>query len=365
MSSSPLIRTILHIDLDAFYASAEQSMNQSLKNKPLIVGADPKEGRGRGVVLTASYEARKYGVHSGQPISQAYRFCPDAIYVRPNWHLYEQLSVKVMNILKAFADKLEQVSIDEAFLDITNKIADYDDAAGLTKAIKSAIKRETGLTCSIGIAPNKSVAKIASDIQKPDGLTIVKPDQASSFLAPLPVSKISGIGPKSQKLLADLGIKTIGELASYPVDELVRHFGKNGVWMWNIANGIDRSEVVEQYERKSISAERTFEEDVSDFGIVYKTLGLLSDDVTNVLRNEGFLFKTAGIKVRFEDFTTITRGKTLKDYTDFQQVLNKRCQELFKEFENDGRKIRLVGVRVSSLKKVSPMQKDLLAWIEN
>jgi len=365
MSSSSLIRTILHIDLDAFYASSEQSVNQSLKNKPLIVGADPKEGKGRGVVLTASYEARKYGVHSGQPISQAYRLCPDAIYVRPNWHLYEQLSVKVMNILKAFADKLEQVSIDEAFLDITNKIADYDDAASLTKAIKSAIKRETGLTCSIGIAPNKSVAKIASDIQKPDGLTIVKPDQTSSFLASLLASKISGIGPKSQKLLADLGIKTIGELASYPVDELVRHFGKNGVWMWSIANGIDRSEVVEQYERKSISAERTFEEDVSDFGILYKTLGLLSDEVANVLRKEGFLFKTAGIKVRFEDFTTITRGKTLKDYTDSQQVLNKRCQELFKEFEDDSRKIRLVGVRVSSLRKVSPMQKDLLAWIEN
>lgn len=365
MVSSALVRIILHVDIDAFYASAEQSVNPSLRNKPLIVGADPKEGRGRGVVLTASYEARKYGVHSGQPISQAYRLCPNAIYVRPNWQLYEQLSKKVMNILKAFADKLEQVSIDEAFLDVTSKVANYDDVANLVRAVKNVIKQETGLTCSIGIAPNKSVAKIASDFNKPDGLTIVKPNDVTAFLSPLSVSKVSGIGPKSQKLLEGLGIRTIGELASHSVEELTKYFGKNGAWMWNIANGVDRSEVVEYYERQSISAERTFEEDVDDYGIVYKTLDLLSDEVANVLKNEGYLFKTAGIKVRFADFHTATRARTLKDYTDSKQVLSTRCRELFKNFEKDGRKIRLVGVKVSGLKKVLPEQKDLLAWIEN
>jgi len=363
--SSALVRIILHVDIDAFYASAEQSVNHSLRNKPLIVGADPKEGKGRGVVLTASYEARRYGVHSGQPISQAYRLCPNATYIRPNWQLYGQLSGKVMTTLKAFADKLEQVSIDEAFLDVTSKVAGYDEVTKLVKAVKNAIKQETGLTCSIGVAPNKSVAKIASDFNKPDGLTIVKPNGVSSFLASLSVSKISGIGPKSQKLLEGLGIRIIGELASHPVEELTKHFGKNGVWMWNIANGIDRSEVVEHYERKSISAERTFEEDIGDYRIVQKTLDLLSDEVGSALKNEGYLFKTAGIKVRFADFETATRARTLKDYTDSKQVLSTRCKELFKNFEKDGRKIRLVGVRVSSLKKVLPAQKDLLAWIEN
>ena len=365
MISSALVRIILHVDIDAFYASAEQSVNPSLRNKPLIVGADPKEGKGRGVVLTASYEARKYGVHSGQPISQAYRLCPNATYVRPNWQLYEQLSSKVITILKVFADKLEQVSIDEAFLDVTSKVTDYNDVANLVRAVKNTIKRETGLTCSIGVAPNKSVAKIASDFNKPDGLTIVKPNQLTSFLAPLPVSKISGIGPKSQKLLEGLGIRTIGELASHSMEEIVKHFGKNGFWMWNIANGIDKSEVVEYYERKSISAERTFEEDIDDYGIVYKILELLSDEVANVLKNESYLFKTVGIKVRFADFDTATKARTLKDHTNSKQVLITRCRELFKDFEKDGRRIRLVGVRVSNLKKVSPVQKDLLAWIGN
>lgn len=365
MVSSALVRVILHVDIDAFYASAEQSMNPSLRNKPLIVGADPKEGKGRGVVLTASYEARKYGVHSGQPISQAYKFCPNAFYVRPNWQLYENLSNKVMTTLKAFADKLEQVSIDEAFLDVTSKVANYDDIANLVGAIKNAIKQETGLTCSIGVAPNKSVAKIASDFNKPDGLTIVKPNDVASFLAPLSVAKISGIGPKSQKLLEDLGIRTIGELASHQVEELAKYFGKNGVWMCNIANGIDRSDVVEYYERKSIGAERTFEEDIGDYRIVQKTLDMLSDEVANTLKNEGYLFKTAGIKVRFADFYTATRARTLKDYTDSKQILSTRCRDLFKDFEKDGRRIRLVGVRVTGLRKVLPAQKDLLEWIEN
>lgn len=359
-----LVRAILHVDLDAFYASAEQSVNPSLRNKPLIVGADPKEGKGRGVVLTASYEARKYGIRSGLPISQAYRLCQDAIYVRPNWRLYESLSHKVMNILKAFATKLEQVSIDEAFLDITGKIESYDDVQKLAIAIKNAVKKETGLICSIGVAPNKSIAKIASDMQKPDGLTIVRPDTVDAFLSPLPVSKISGIGPKSQKLLEELGIKTIGELASYPVEELTRHFGKNGVWMWNIANGNDKEEVIEKYERKSLSAEHTFEEDVSDYAIVYKTLELLANEVINTLTQERLLFKTVGIKVRFKGFETKTGEKTLRGYTNSEKILGERCRELFDNICAKGRKIRLVGIRVSNLRKLQPEQKDLLAWVE-
>jgi len=359
-----LVRAILHVDLDAFYASAEQSINPLLRNRPLVVGADPKEGKGRGVVLTASYEARKYGIRSGMPISQAYRLCPDATYIRPNWALYEQLSNKIMSIIRTFANKFEQVSIDEAFLDIIGKIASYEDAQEYSIAIKNVVKRETGLTCSIGVAPNKSIAKIASDMQKPDGLTIVTPDKIHAFLSPLPISKISGVGSKSQKILNELGIKTIGELAVYPVDELVRHFGKNGIWMWNIANGLDNSEIIEYYERKSISAEHTFEEDVSDYAIVHKTLEMLSSEVINTLKNEHFLFRSAGIKTRFSDFETITAVRTLRGYTDSQDLLLNRVKELFNSMCEKNRKIRLVGVRVSNLRKIQAEQKDLLAWIK-
>ena len=195
-------------------------------------------------------------------------------------------------------------------------------------------------------------------------MTIVRPEEITSFLGPISVSKISGKGPKSQKLLADMGIRTISELASRSVDDLVRRFGKTGVWMWNIANGIDNSEIVEHYERKSISAERTFEEDIKDYKIAHKTLDMLCDEVANVLKNEGCVFRTVGLKVRFAGFDTVTRAKTLKDHTNSKQVLITRCRELFKNLEKDGRRIRLVGVRVSGLKKVLAEQKDLLSWIE-
>jgi DNA polymerase IV (DinB-like DNA polymerase) len=358
------IRIILHVDLDAFYASAEQSVNPSLRDRALVVGADPKEGRGRGVVLTASYEARKYGIRSGMPISQAYRLCLDALYIRPNWRLYENLSSRVMGILKSFATKLEQVSIDEAFLDVTDKAGSYDDAHKLAISIKNAVKQETRLTCSIGIAPSKSVAKMASDMQKPNGLTMVRPENLRPFLSPLPVSKISGIGPKSQKLLNELGVRTIGELASYSVEDLRRHFGKSGVWMWNIANGIDKSEVVEQYERKSISAEHTFEEDISDYAIVHKTIELLASEVVNTLIQEKLVFKTVGIKIRYNDFETVTGVRTLRGYTNSQKLLNERCTVLFDSIAQKDRKIRLVGVRVSSLRKIRPEQRNLLTWVE-
>ncbi|MEM3098587.1 MAG: DNA polymerase IV [Nitrososphaerales archaeon] len=358
-----MTRAILHVDLDAFYASAEQSVNSSLRNKLLVVGADPKQGKGRGVVLTASYEAREYGIRSGMPISQAYRLCPDAVYVRPNWSLYEQLSSKVMNVLKTFATRFEQVSIDEAFLDITGKISGYEDAYEYGISIKRIVKHETGLTCSIGIAPNRSVAKIASDIQKPDGLTIVTAGNMNAFLSPLPVSKISGIGPKSQKILNNLGIKTIGELAAYANDELAKYLGKNGLWMWNIANGLDNSEIIEHYERKSISAEHTFDEDVFDHVIVHKTIEILCNDIMNTLRNEHLLFKAVGIKIRFYNFETVTTVRTLMAYTDSQKLLVDRCKELFYSLGRKGVKIRLIGVRVSSLRKIEPRQTDLFAWI--
>jgi len=231
-----LSRVIFHLDLDAFYASVEQRENPALKGKPLIIGADPREGKGRGVVVACSYEARKLGVRSGQPISRAYRLCPAGVYIRPNLAFYGQVSYDVMERVREFADKFEQVSIDEAFLDVSQICIRFGGPVELAKRIKSELRASEELTCSVGIAPNKSVAKIASDFQKPDGLTYVDPDHVKEFLAPLPVSKISGIGKKTEERLNELGLKTIGELAAYPPRELYNRFGKVGVWLWAIAN---------------------------------------------------------------------------------------------------------------------------------
>ena len=243
MDEAQLPRVIFHVDLDAFYASVEQRENPSLRGVALIIGADPKEGKGRGVVVACSYEARKRGLHSGQPISVAYRLCPDGVYLRPNLPLYGQVSSEVMERLKKYADKFEQVSIDEAFLDVTQNCERNGGALELAQRIKADLKEAEDLTCSIGIAPNKSAAKIASDLQKPDGLTKIEPERVKEFLAPLKVSKISGIGKKTERSMNELGIKTIGDLAAYPPKQLYKQFGKSAIWLWGIANGEERGRV--------------------------------------------------------------------------------------------------------------------------
>ena len=355
-------RIILHVDMDAFYASAERRQNPALAGLPIIVGADPKSGKGRGVVAGCSYEARKFGVHSAQPISRAYRLCPQGVYLRPNFPLYEETSARMMDILRSFSEKLEPMSLDEAFLDLSDRTADFDEAAQIAKRIKEEIKAREGLTCSVGVAPNKSIAKIASDYKKPDGLTAVTPDQAQSFLRPLPVSRISGVGKKTTELLEKVGIKTIGDLASYPAGRIVELFGKWGIWMWQIANGIDESPVVSSYDIKSISTETTFEQDIEDRNIVIETLDRQAREVHARAVQEGFLWRTVGLKLRFEDFTTFTRAKSRNDYTNRLDVVQSSVRFLFSEFEKDPRKVRLVGVRLSNLRRTDLSQETLLAW---
>lgn len=254
--------------MDAFYSSVEQRENPTLIGKPVIVGADPKEGKGRGVVMACSYEARKLGIHSALPISIAYRLCPTGVYVPPNFTRYEQASEQVMGLLRAFSEKLEQISIDEAFLDITDRVSSFEEAAALADTIKREIREKAKLTCSIGIAPNKAIAKIASDFKKPDGLTSVPPEKIREFLDPLSVTKISGVGKKSSELLTQAGIVSIGQLASTHPSRLAEIFGKYGTRIWQIANGIDEEEVVTSYAVKSISSESTFEEDVDRKSVV-------------------------------------------------------------------------------------------------
>ncbi len=359
MSSRQGPRIILHCDLDAFYPSCEIKRNPSLAGKPLIVGADPKGGHGRGVVMSCSYEARKFGVRSGMPISQAYKLCPQGVYVPPDFELYGETSDRAMEVLRRFADKFEQTSIDEAYMDVGDRCENYDQAIALAQEVKATLRKSEGLTVSVGIAPNKSIAKIASDLRKPDGLTIVHPDEAKAFLEPLPVGKISGVGKKTTEYLQQHGIETIGQLSQIPAKKLTDWFGKGGVWLWGIANGIEETPVEERGLRKSISVEQTFERDIQNKQVVFEALESLVKEVHERLLAERLLFRTVGIKVRFEGFQTFTREKTHTGYVDDQNVVREYVSHLFREFEKDRRRIRLVGAKLSDLKPAEGKQTRL------
>jgi DNA polymerase IV (DinB-like DNA polymerase) len=343
------MRIIVHVDLDAFFASVEEREHPEYKGKPLVVGADPKGGKGRGVVSTANYEARKFGIKSGMPISRAWKLCPEAIFVRPNFKLYEQVSSRIMKILRGYADKFEQVSIDEAFLDVSKKVKNFEEARALAILIKEKIFEAEGLTCSIGIGPNKLIAKIASGYEKPDGLTIVEPEKIKEFLSPLPVRELIGIGKKTEAKLKEMGIKTIGDLAKYDVKKLIEKFGSLGFEFHRAAQGIDEGEVVEEWVIKSIGREITFEKDTSDPEIISKALDDLAEEVHKELVTNNFYFKTVTVKIRYEDFETHTHSKTLPFITNRLEDLVENAYELTSPFLGSEKKIRLVGVRVSNL----------------
>ncbi len=350
-------RVVFHVDMDAFYVSVERREDPALAGKPIIVGANPKGGRGRGVVMAPSYEARELGVRAGMPISRSYRILPDAVYLPPNYDLYGTVSENVMNVLREFADVLEHVSIDEAFLDVTRRVGgDYDRATDHARAVKAAVRGREGLTCSVGIAPNKSTAKIASEMGKPDGLTVVRPGEIQSFLAPLPVTRISGVGPKTAKVLEGKGIRTIGDLAAYPGKELTKVLGKNAVWLWGIARGIEELPVEERPDPKSISVERTFERDESDWGEVERTLDDVAHNVYLRAVKQRAFFQTIGMKIRFEGFSTHTRDRTMPAAIQDEATLRHVVRELAQEFAAETRAVRLVGVRVSSLERPKARQ---------
>jgi DNA polymerase IV (DinB-like DNA polymerase) len=345
--------------MDHFFAAVEERKHPEYEDKPLVVGADPKEGKGRGVVSTCNYEARKYGIRSGMPISRAWKLCPHAVYLPVNHRLYEEVSSRIMKILRRYADKFERWGIDEAFLDVSTKVKDYKDAERLARRIKREIYERERLTCSIGVGPNKLVAKIASDFRKPDGLTIVKEVDVKAFLAPLPVDKLLWVGKKTARKLNAMGIKTIGDLADYDPSVLTEKFGSWGTQIYLYAQGIDNSEVQERWEIKSMSRDTTFEEDTSDVNLILKTLDSLVEDVHKQLIESKFTCKTVTVKVRFEDFETHTHGKTLPFLTDRLEDIRKTARELLRETLSPDKKLRLVGIRLSNLVS-SKKQKKLI-----
>lgn len=352
-------RVILHVDMDAFFAAVEQRDHPDYKGKPVIVGADPKGGQGRGVVSTCSYEARKFGIHSAMPINQAFKRCPHGIYVPPNGPLYKQVSDEIFRIFRRYTDLVEPLSIDEAFLDVTGSARIYGDGPEIARRIKKDIVSEEQLTCSIGVAPNKYLAKIASDLEKPDGLVIVYPDKIEAFLHPLDIGRLWGAGEKTQKLLKNMGIKTFGDLARYPKEFLEMRFGKAGIHFYNLAHGIDNRQVEPLHEVKSISNEHTFEHDVNDISELYKLIMYLSDKVGHRLRGQKITAKTVHLKLRYDDFKTITRNKTLPNYTDLTEIIYETVLELFKHNYQKGRKVRLIGVGVSGFGKNEGEQLNL------
>ena len=349
-------KTIVHVDLDAFFAAVEQLLHPEWRDKPVIVGANPLGGRGRGVVSAASYEARKYGVHSAMPISKAYRLCPQGIYVLPHGNVYKEYSQKFFKVLHQFSPLVEGLSIDEAFLDMSGSFSLFGDAESMGKRIKSEIKKQTQLTASVGIAPCKSVAKIGSDFNKPDGLTIIEPGKIQDFLDPLPVTKLWGIGKQTSELLLKMGVKTVAQLRSYPLEILDKKFGKMGDHIYRMARGADERDVTPFESVKSVSNEITFDEDVMDSEIISKTLFGLAEKVGGRLRRSKIKGYCIHLKIRFADFRTNTRSHTLKKSTHLTEEIFNTVEILLEEFLPLESFIRLVGVSVSHLENESGSQ---------
>ena len=340
-------RVILHVDMDAFFAAVEQRDHPEYRGKPVIVGADPRGGKGRGVVSTCSYEARVYGVHSAVPISQAYKLCPHGIYVYPNGKLYQQVGREILDIFFEFTDAVEPLSIDEAFLDVTGSQKLFGDGERIARQIKQRIKEKEGITASVGVAPNKYLAKIASDLEKPDGLVVVPPERIAEFLHPLDIARLWGAGKHTQDKLRSMGIHTIGELAAFPREVLKDKLGKMGEHFYKLAHGIDERPVVNAEGVKSVSNEHTFGEDVIDEETLLKTLLRLSEKVGYRLRKKGLRGRTIHLKLRYDNFNTITRNKTLAAPADNTQKIYETIQRLFVKNYQKGRRVRLLGVGVS------------------
>ena len=336
-------RKILHIDLDAFYASVEALDNPDLVGQPIIVGG---LGR-RGVVATASYEARKNGVHSAMPMERARRSCPNAVFLRPRFGRYRELSEQVFSIYEAWTKRVEKPSLDEAYLDVTAHISSPVDIA---KSIRASIHRKTGLTGSAGVSTNKFLAKLASDIDKPNGLTVIRPEEAQDFLAPLPVERLWGVGPANAERLRTNGFKQIGELAASSLEDLQRLFGERwGRQLWEFAHGLDRRRVEPPSRPKSISSEITYEHDQSSWETVWPNIKQFVVDMERRLERWSLSARTVTLKVRFQDFTTITRSHTPMVPVRQADEIMRVARKLVDRVPLDGRRIRLVGLGGSNL----------------
>ncbi len=342
----PLTRKIIHIDMDAFYASVEQRDFSEYRGKPVIVGGQPNS---RGVVAACSYEARRFGIHSAMPSATAYRACPQAIFVKPRFEVYRQVSAEIQAIFRQFTSMVEPLSLDEAYLDVSECRLHSGSATLIAKQLKSDIKHMTGLIASAGVSYNKFLAKVASDMDKPDGLYVIKPEQGEEFVSQLPIRKFFGIGRATETKMHSLGIYTGTDLKTWSREALLARFGKVGNFYYSIARGIDKREVNSQRVRKSISAETTFTEDLSDVTEMLNQIKHLAEKVGNTLADKHLWAKTLIIKVKFDDFSQVTRSKTLECPFQSPALLEDDIKTLLESTEAGVRKVRLLGAGVSGL----------------
>jgi DNA polymerase-4 len=338
---------ILHIDMDAFYASVEERDNPELVGKPVIVGGTAE---GRGVVMAANYVARQSGVHSAMPAATAGRLCPQAIFLPPRMEHYAQISREIREILQQFTPLVEPLSLDEAFLDVTGCEGLFGPAAEIGREVKAEIRQKVRLVASVGVAPNKFLAKIASDLKKPDGFVVVDPKDVQAFLDPLPVGRLWGVGKVCEKTLHKLGITTIGQLRQLSAEILECHFCKPGRHLWKLAHGIDDRRVVPDRDAKSISHETTFEQDIDDLEIMRIWLLQLTEQVSRRLRRHHLVGQTVQLKIRFSDFRTITRSRTLAEPTNItKEIWHAAVELLTRRLPTQRKAVRLLGVGVSGL----------------
>jgi DNA polymerase-4 len=339
-------RKIIHIDMDAFYASVEQRDNPAYRGKPIAVGGSP-QGRG-GVVATASYEARKFGVRSAMPSKKALELCPDVIFVRPRFEVYKAVSIQIRNIFERYTDLIEPLSLDEAFLDVTEDKQQIGSAIDIAKAIKQAIRTELQLTASAGVSINKFIAKIASDMNKPDGLTFIGPSKIQSFIDGLGVEKFFGVGKVTAEKMNRMGLHTGADLKKLSESELVKHFGKAGKFYYNIVRGIDERRVQPHRETKSISAEDTFPYDLKELDEMFEAIDILSQIVYERVRRHGLKSRTITLKIKFHDFKQITRSQSLPQAFADLETIRKTGRKLLESIDLEEKKIRLLGVGVSN-----------------
>jgi len=343
-------RKIIHIDMDAFFASVEQRDHPEYQGKPVIVGGLPDK---RGVVAACSYEARQFGIHSAMPSSTAYRLCPSAIIIQPRIDIYREVSIKIQSIFKRYTDLVEPLSLDEAYLDVTESTEFQGSATLIARSIKKTIKKETELTASAGVSYNKFLAKIASDMDKPDGLYLITPEQGEKFVEQLPVRKFHGIGKATEAKMKALGISHGSDLKQWDENSLIKEFGKAGRYYYQIARGIDHRPVKNNRIRKSIGSESTFEEDLNDIDVMLIKLKGLSEKVFSKLCEKKFTARTVTLKVKYDNFELITRSisreSPVKNAEEMMSLLN----ELIQKTEVGVRKVRLLGVSASSLEPVN------------
>jgi len=341
-----IMKKIIHVDMDAYYAAVEIRENPSLKGKPLIVGGHPQS---RGVVSTCSYEARKFGIHSGMSSFQAWQLCKSAIFVFPNFSLYKEISSQIREIFHKYTDQVEPMSLDEAYLDVTENKINEPLAVNIAKAIKKDILKTTRLTCSAGVSYNKFLAKIGSELKKPDGLVVITPEKAQEVLFNLPIEKFYGIGKVTAARMKHMGIHNGKDLYQLELRDMIKRFGKSGVFYYYVVRGIDEREIIPYSEPKSISCETTFDEDIDSFQELTEVLAQLSDKLSFRMQSKQINGQALNLKIKYDNFETVTKSLSLSQMTNDRDIIYHYTEQLLIQHWDGKRKIRLLGIGLNKL----------------